>query len=1057
MSIFGVYVGNSPAAVNDFETWMDRPVDAILAYVGRNNWADFTGSASWAVQLWANIDRPVLWSVPLIVNNSSLDAAAHGDYNAYYRQVAQSLAASRPQDPLIYVRTGWEFNGQWFPWKAAGKEEAYIGAYRQFVDSFRGVSDRFRFDWSPNIGDLGMDPAAAYPGDAYVDVISLDFYHNTAYDPRDPATAWNYQVNRPYGLRWHQEFAAAHGKPTAYSEWGVSTNDAAPYVQAAADWFAAHDVLYHAYWDSNADYPGKLSDGRNPATGAVFRQEFGVDSDHAVIGTDGPDLLYGTDGNDHIDGRGGADTMAGGAGNDSYVVDRGDDVIIELAGGGIDGVRSHAAAYTLPDHVENLTLMGPGGQAGAGNALDNRIIGGAGDDLIDGGAGNDFLMGGVGNDRFIMHRGTGRDTIADFQAGAGAGDVLVLDGYGLSGFDQVRARLEAYGSDSILALPGGDVVVFRGLAPGAFAADDVAFTGAPPAPRPVWFPEAPEPPPTGVQYSRTGTGGNDTLTGDDRNDFLDGSGGADTLIGGRGHDVYVVDQAGDVIVERPGEGIDSVQSWSRSYTLPDHVEHLSLLATYAQTGIGNALANRITGGAGNDTLIGGAGDDWLTGRGGNDLFVFQPGAGHDVVTDFNAGPGAGDQVRLDGYGLAGFAAVRAAMSAVGEGTVLTLPNGDTVLFQGVSPDRFAMDDFAFAAAANRAPTVGSNRSLSVAAGAGATALGLAQPTDPDGDALTIAVSALPAGGSVRFADGRVVVGGTIAVSDLPGLTFTPNPGFTGDAGVFSYVASDGRGGSAAQALRLSVGTPSPPPADFDPLAYTAGYADLSAAFGTNAAAATQHYLTNGRAEGRRIDLFNPASYMAVNPDVATAFGFDPSGAAAHYIVNGRGEGRVTGGVDMLEYTAGYADLRQAFGTNETAAVRHYLTYGKAEGRTDRFDGLAYVASYTDLAAAFGPDDRAGARHFIGMGAAEGRTVVFDPNSYLAANTDLLAAFGGDRDAASRHYLQFGRSEGRGTTFAAAGYLAANADVASAFGGDTAMAAWHYVHHGRSEGRALAPA
>lgn len=1057
MSIFGVYVGNSPSAVNDFETWMDRPVDAILAYVGRNNWADFTGSASWAVKLWANIDRPVLWSVPLIVNNSSLESAARGDYDAYFREVAQSLAASRPQDPVIYVRTGWEFNGQWFPWKAAGKEEAYIGAYRQFVDAFRSVSDRFRFDWSPNIGDLGMDPAAAYPGDAYVDVISLDFYHNTAYDPRDPATAWNHQVNRPYGLRWHQEFAAAHGKPTAYSEWGVSTNDAAPYVRAAADWFAAHDVLYHAYWDSTADYPGKLSNGRNPDTGAVFREEFGVDANHAVLGTDGADLLHGTDANDHIDGRAGTDTMIGGAGNDSYVVDRSDDVVAEGADGGIDGVRSLAAAFTLPDHVENLTLMGPGGQAGTGNALGNRIIGGAGDDVIDGGDGNDFLMGGVGNDRFVLRRGTGRDTIADFQAGTGAGDVVVLDGYGLGGFDQVRARLEQYGDDSILALPAGDVVVFRDLAVGAFAADDFAFSGPPPAPRPVWSPEAPPLPPSGVQYSRTGTGGNDTLAGDGRNDFLDGSGGVDTLVGGRGHDVHVVDQPGDTIVERPGEGIDTVQSWSRAYTLPDDVEHLSLLASYAQSGTGNALANRIAGSGGNDTLNGGAGDDWLTGRGGNDLFVFQPGTGHDVVTDFNAGPGPGDQVRLEGYGITGFAMVQAAMTAVGEGTVLTLPNGDSVLFQGVPPDRFAMDDFGFSGAANRAPVVGAGRNLGVAAGTGAVALGLPRPSDPDGDPLTVAADSLPAGGTIRFADGRPVTGGAIAAADLSGLTFTPNAGFTGDAGVFSYTVSDGRGGSAAQAVRITVAPPPAPPAlppGFDPLVYTAGYADLSAAFGTDAAAATAHYLRSGHAEGRSTDIFSPGSYMAANPDVAVGYGFDPAAATTHYIVHGRSEGRSAGVMEPLEYTASHADLMAAFGTDETAAVRHYVLNGRAEGRTSSFDGLAYIASHADLTAGFGADERLGARHYITAGAAEQRRVNFDPNQYLAAHHDLLSAYGADRDAASRHYILFGRSEGRATAFDAASYLAANADLSAAFGDDRAMATEHYLRFGFAEGRSI---
>lgn len=65
-------------------------------------------------------------------------------------------------------------------------------------------------------------------------------------------------------------------------------------------------------------------------------------------------------------------------------------------------------------------------------------------------------------------------------------------------------------------------------------------------------------------------------------------------------------------------------------------------------GLGN---DRLLGGAGNDVLKGEAGRDWLqgdqgddtlTGGGGEDTFVFAPGAGADVITDF----GVTDRLRL---------------------------------------------------------------------------------------------------------------------------------------------------------------------------------------------------------------------------------------------------------------------------------------------------------------------------------------------------------------------------------------------------------------------------
>ena len=52
---------------------------------------------------------------------------------------------------------------------------------------------------------------------------------------------------------------------------------------------------------------------------------------------------------------------------------------------------------------------------------------------------------------------------------------------------------------------------------------------------------------------------------------------------------------------------------------------------------GNDKANRIIGTSGNDTINGGAGNDTLTGGSGNDVFVYESGAGNDVITDYTAG------------------------------------------------------------------------------------------------------------------------------------------------------------------------------------------------------------------------------------------------------------------------------------------------------------------------------------------------------------------------------------------------------------------------------------
>jgi hypothetical protein len=272
--MLGVYTGNDPKEITDFEQWLGRRVDGILGYTGGASWADYDGSVGWAVGVWAPLDRPVLWSVPLIPKGAALDQAAAGAYDQHYRDAATKLAATRPLDPVIHVRTGWEFNGDWFPWTAKGRPDAFKGAFHHFVDTFRSVSKRFVFEWNVNIGDTGMDPETAYPGDCWVDLIGMDFYWNTKWDAKDPGAAWQSMLDRPWGLTWHQAFAARHGKPTSYSEWGVDNNAAGPYIEQAQRWFADHGVVFQTYWDSNTAFTGKLSSNQFPATGDAYRRTF---------------------------------------------------------------------------------------------------------------------------------------------------------------------------------------------------------------------------------------------------------------------------------------------------------------------------------------------------------------------------------------------------------------------------------------------------------------------------------------------------------------------------------------------------------------------------------------------------------------------------------------------------------------------------------------------------------------------------------------------------------------------------------------------------------------
>ena len=107
------------------------------------------------------------------------------------------------------------------------------------------------------------------------DIIGMDFYWNTQWDSTDPEAAWASMRSRPWGLDWHQAFAHAHGKPTAYSEWGVMSDNAGPYIDHVKDWFDANQVVYASYWDSNAAFPGELSRGEYPDAARAFLADFG--------------------------------------------------------------------------------------------------------------------------------------------------------------------------------------------------------------------------------------------------------------------------------------------------------------------------------------------------------------------------------------------------------------------------------------------------------------------------------------------------------------------------------------------------------------------------------------------------------------------------------------------------------------------------------------------------------------------------------------------------------------------------------------------------------------
>ncbi|WP_062205001.1 type I secretion C-terminal target domain-containing protein [Aureimonas sp. AU12] len=146
--------------------------------------------------------------------------------------------------------------------------------------------------------------------------------------------------------------------------------------------------------------------------------------------------------------------------------------------------------------------------------------------------------------------------------------------------------------------------------------------------------------------------GSDELLGGAGDDILDGGAGNDVLRGGAGADIYYVDSDDDGINERFGQTVDDgaidliISSADRAMTR--FTDNLIFVGAGDLTGIGNDLANVITGNVGRnlisgmdgaDTLFGMEGDDSLNGGTGAD--TLDGGTGHDRLAG-----GTGDDVYI---------------------------------------------------------------------------------------------------------------------------------------------------------------------------------------------------------------------------------------------------------------------------------------------------------------------------------------------------------------------------------------------------------------------------
>jgi hypothetical protein len=278
------YRWDAPANIDEFSSWLGSPVTIASVFHGRDSWSEIEGQDSllgaWAQWVRNQPGRNLAIAVGMFPSGGSLASCGAGSYDAHWSRLADNLAYHGLH--WAYLRLGWAMDAGWDPWGAepgSGKEASYAGCFRRIVQVMRQAQPanqwKFVLGTATNWNSTSY-LEAVWPGDAYVDVVAINFYDHSyaantypypsSCDASCRATrqqnAWN--SNSPK-LHMMSDFAAAHGKKMAIAEWGVlirpdghGGGDNPDFIRKTHEFIVdpANNVAFHTYF--NVSIPGDI-------------------------------------------------------------------------------------------------------------------------------------------------------------------------------------------------------------------------------------------------------------------------------------------------------------------------------------------------------------------------------------------------------------------------------------------------------------------------------------------------------------------------------------------------------------------------------------------------------------------------------------------------------------------------------------------------------------------------------------------------------------------------------------------------------------------------------